>query len=76
LAKTAWGRSGGRSADNEKTPFGTMGGRFRKRPPLVLGVVWGVIEIGSIEEAAARFSFYYHINGAKIYQAVEYGGLF
>jgi hypothetical protein len=49
---------------------------FRKRPPFVLEVVRGVIGIGSIEEAAARLSFSHHINGAKIQQAVGYGGLF
>ena len=47
-------RSGGRFAER---PSEWVRGRFRKRRPVVFGVVKGVIGIGWIEEAAARFHF-------------------
>ena len=63
FVKTGWGRSGGRSAER---PSEWVRGRFRKRPPVVFGVVKAVIGIGWIEEAAARFLFLMsYPNGAE-----------
>jgi hypothetical protein len=74
LAQTGWGRYGGRSAER---PSEWVRGRFRKRPPVVFGVVKAVIRIGWIEEAAARFYFRRHIQMApKDNSPVKTAGIF
>lgn len=66
MAKTGWGRFGGRFAER---PSEGGRGRFRKRPPVVFGVVRAVIEIGWIKEAAARLLFSTIISMAPKYKS-------
>jgi hypothetical protein len=69
-----WGRSGGRSAER---PSDWVRGRFRKRPPVVFGVVKAVIGIGWIEEVATRFYFRHHIQMAPKHNSpVKTAGIF